>query len=131
MSWKLDENTLQITMTKGDTTTFKVRHFVINQETGEPFEYIPTEHDHYIFAVKKKAKDTDFIISREIPKDTMIVKFKESDTKALSVGEYVWEVSFNSLYGETDDEGVYHESEEDVHDTIITTRVLKLTTEVY
>lgn len=131
MSWKLDEETLTLTMTKGDTATFKVKHLVKNKETGESFEYVPGENDHYIFAIKKRSRDEAPLVSFEVPKSTMIVKMNESDTKNLPLGHYIWEVSFNTYYGEKGPDGKYVETPEDIHDTILPDKTLILTTEVY
>lgn len=130
--WKIDDETLKITMTKGDTPSFEVSCNVIDKETGELVPYEPQENDIFIFAVKKDKYANEPLFCIKIPNDTMIVKFRESDTKDLEYSsKYIWEVSLNRRFGTTDDNGIYEPTDDDYHCTFIDNKVLALTTEVY
>lgn len=119
--WKLIKDSAgeirTIELTAGDTPSFKINCNVKSPD-GEVVEYIPEEGDVFIFACKKNKADKDYLFKIEIPNDTMILRFKESDTKDLPIGNYIWEVSLNK-------------PAEDYHCTFICEKVLKITTEVY
>lgn len=114
--WKIDNN-YNITMTKGDTPSFKL-NLTTKDEEGDVIPYEVKEDDQIIFAVKQKANDEQVLINIEIPHDTMILKIPQNQTKYLGVGKYIYEISINN-------------AEDDFHDTFITERTLELTTEVY
>lgn len=106
-----------IILTAGDTPYLKIKCNV-KSDDGEIEEYIPEDEDEFVFACKKSKTDADYIFKIDIPNDTMILRFKESDTKDLPLGNYIWEVSLNK-------------PSIDYHCTFICEKVLKITTEVY
>lgn len=93
--WNLDPATNKITMTRGDTPTFGIT-LSITDEHGDTTPYTPSEGDQIIFAIKKKATDTQQWAIIEIPTDTMELRFKQETTKALDFGEYLYEISLNN-----------------------------------
>lgn len=109
-----------ITLTRGDTLRVKIGIF--SKEDGT--EYIPTSGDSIRFAVKhpvfnsKKTeyKDTQPLIIKNIPYDTMVLELQPNDTKPLGFGEYVYDIQITYSDGRVD--------------TFITQAILKLTPEV-
>lgn len=81
----------EIRMTRGDTPAVGV---VVTIETEEgKQQYVPVEGDHIIFAM---ANEEGTVLVKEIPHDTMLLTFYESDTGDLEEGEYQYEISLNS-----------------------------------
>lgn len=113
--WKIDNN-FNITMTKGDTPSFKI-NLTTKDEEGQTVPYEVQDDDVIMFAVKEM-NGTDVLISLEIPHDTLILKIPQNQTKFLGTGKYTYEISINN----TDD---------DFHDTFIADKILELTNEVY
>ena len=113
--WSVDEN-YRITMTKGDTPSFKVECNIVTED-GETQSYVPEEGDEFVFACKQDKDDKVPLLTIKIPSDTMILSFKEEDTKFLELGRYIWEISLNKPSG--------------YHCTFITNKTLVLTVEVY
>ena len=89
----------KIEMTRGDT----LRVAVSMTRDGEPYE--PVNGDVVRFAVKNKRMtagnkeyyDTEPLILKTIPINTMILELLPIDTKSLSFGEYAYdiEITFN------------------------------------
>lgn len=96
--WEIDPASYRITMTKGDTPSFKVE-CNIESENGELEAYVPEPGDKFIFAVKQNKEDSKPLFTIEIPSDTMLLTFKEEDTKNLELGKYIWEISLNKESG--------------------------------
>ena len=111
MSYSVKKTT--ITLTRGDT--FKAQISLTDTE-GNP--YTPVEGDHIRFAVKKSYDDpdTEVLINKEVPIETMILTLEPSDTKDLDFGEYVYDIQYTNSAGEVD--------------TFITTSAFILTEEV-
>lgn len=92
--WRVDAETQDIVMTRGDTPSFEIQCNTLDGE-GNPVPYVPEEEDVFIFACKEsKGSEPAFIV--EIPKDTMTVSFKEEYTKNLKGTKFIWEVSLNN-----------------------------------
>lgn len=87
-----------ITLTKGDT--FKRTLTLKNKATGET--YIPVEGDSIRFAAKKKYTDTECLIYREIPINTMLLHLEPEDTKNLATGNYVYDIQLTYANGDID-----------------------------
>jgi hypothetical protein len=83
-----------ITLTRGDTLRIKI-NITLNDE-----EYIPVEGDSIRFALKHStlnAKKTDYqdtepLILKTVPINTMILELEPSDTKNLDFGSYVYDM---------------------------------------
>ena len=103
-----------ITLTRGDT--FKAQ-ISITDKDGNPYE--PQEGDSIRFAMKKSFSDpdTEVLIVKNVPTDTMILTLDPDDTKNLPFGSYVYDVQLTTAAGEID--------------TFITKASLTLTEEVY
>ena len=103
-----------ITLTRGDT--FKAQISMTDKD-GNPYEI--QEGDSVRFAMKKNYSDpdTEVLIVKDIPTDTLILTLLPEDTKELPFGTYVYDIQLTTALGEID--------------TFITKASLTLTEEVY
>lgn len=115
--WEIDNETQRITMTRGDTPSFKIQCNILD-ENGHLIPYESEEDDVFIFACKENKNDNEPLFTIKIPKDTMTVTFKEEHTKNLTGTRYIYEVSLNK-------------PSIDYHCTFICEKSLILRTEVY
>lgn len=115
--WKIDKDTQMITMTKGDTPSFRIECNQLDEE-GNVYPYEPQEDDLFILAVKQGKEDSNCLFAIEIPPDTMTAVFKEEYTKNLEIGKYIYEVSLNR-------------PNDEYCCTFICNKILKLDVEVY
>lgn len=107
-----------IILTRGDTLRVKVNITL----DGE--EYTPVNGDSIRFAVKHpilnskqtEYKDTQPLIVKTIPNDTLILELQPQDTKPLGFGTYVYDIQITFSDGSVD--------------TFITQAVFRLTPEV-
>ena len=112
MSYFIKKTT--IILTRGDTLKAQIS---ITNKDGTPYE--PQEGDSVRFAMKKHYTDPDseVLILKDIPMDTLILTLEPEDTKELDFGEYVYDIQLTTAAGEID--------------TFITNADLLLTAEVY
>lgn len=93
-------NGTTIMMTRGDTEHILIE--ITNLYDGEP--YVPQEGDTLRFAVKKDYKDTNVLILKEIPIDTMTLTIEPEDTKKLqaggSAGRYKYDIQLTQANGD-------------------------------
>jgi len=97
-------NGTKITMTRGDTLRLKIGI----ERDGEPYE--PTENDAVRFAVKHRTMnitkteytDTEPLIEKSIPYDTLILELEPSDTKPLGFDTYDYDVQITFADGTVD-----------------------------
>lgn len=83
-----------ITMTRGDTLRLQIKIIV----DGE--EYTPQGYDEVRFALKHQTMnatrseytDSEPLIIKSVPIDTLILTLKPSDTKQLGFGKYDYDV---------------------------------------
>lgn len=103
-----------IILTRGDT--FKALISITDKE-GNPYEI--QEGDSVRFAMKKHYHDpdTEVLIVKSIPTDTLILTLDPEDTKDLPFGSYVYDIQLTTASGEID--------------TFIAKASLTLTEEVY
>ena len=109
MSFRVRNNTIYLT--RGDT--FKA---IISIAYPDGSVYTPKEGDAIRFAMKGDISDTEPLILREIPIDTMMLVINPEDTKLLDYGTYVYDIQLTKANGDVD--------------TFITASKLKLTVEV-
>lgn len=106
MSVKIKDN--EITMTRGDTMRTRVK--VFRKVDDEKVPYIPTENDEIRFALKHPTMnaarteyiDSEPLILRSIPVDTLILELIPSDTKSLGFGDYVYDIELTMEDGTVD-----------------------------
>ena len=116
-------NGTSITLTRGDTLRVKINMNIT--ENGQLQPYTPSAGDSVRFALKhptlnsKKTdyKDTEPLILKDIPVNTMILELEPSDTKTLEAGKYVYDIQITFANGRVD--------------TFITEAEFKITKEVY
>lgn len=114
--WKVDSNN-KITLTRGDTPSFKLNLYTTD-ESGNKTPYVPTTGDDIIFAIKKTAySDTTYSIIH-IPTDTLMLTFSQNDTRNLTFGDYVYEISLNNAAA-------------GYHDTFIANTPITISEELY
>lgn len=85
-----------IYITKGDSAKIEVN---LRQWDGD--EYQSDEQDQLIFAVKR-TPDESALIRKEIPMDTRVLELAPTDTKALKVGKYLYDMELRTSTGEVD-----------------------------
>ena len=103
MSVKIGNNNM-ITMTRGDTLRVQVGI------TVDGTEYVPEQGDSLRFAVKhptlKEDKsdytDTEPLILKGIPPDTLLLELAPEDTKALGFGKYDYDIEITFADGAVD-----------------------------
>lgn len=100
-----------ITLTRGDTFAAII---TIRKPGGE--EYRPSGGDKVIFSAKKRITDTNVLITKNVPIDTMKLILEPSDTKGLEFGKYLYDIQL--------------ETEDGTVDTFITKSDLVITEEV-
>ena len=82
--YKIDGTT--ITLTKGDS--FYVQ--IALKKNGNT--YVPQEGDVIRFALKKHEYDTNALINKVVPNDTMILHLAPADTKTIAIGKYIYDL---------------------------------------
>ena len=118
MSYQVNSKN-EITLTRGDTFRVKV------SITKDGEEYVPEEGDIIRFALKSprlnaegtEYAETDPLILKVIPNDTMLLELEPEDSKPLGFGNYVYDVEITFSDGTVD--------------TFITKKKFKLTEEVH
>lgn len=88
-----------IILTRGDTLLLQIK--MIKQ--GEI--YTPKQGDSIRFAMKKKYtdKDSEVILVKNIPIDTLILEIQPQDTKNLPMrSKYVYDIQFTDAQGRVD-----------------------------
>lgn len=93
----IDENTLTISMTRGDTFNATVAIYTSN---GTP--YTPEEGDVVRFAAKTDYSDSEPVILKVIPNDTLQLHLDPADTKELEFGKYVYDIELTYANGDVD-----------------------------
>lgn len=91
----IDKN-YNIDLTRGDTGLFNIS---LVDSDGEPF--VPTEGSSLRFAMSKKygSTESELLIEKEIPLDTMLLEITPSDTKSLAFGSYLYDIQFTDEVG--------------------------------
>lgn len=110
MSFRVRSNNA-IYLTRGDT--FKA---VLTITYPDGSIYTPIEGDSIRFAMKRDVEDTECLILKDIPIDTMMLQLDPADTKELEFGSYIYDIQLTKANGDVD--------------TFITASKLKLTVEV-
>lgn len=108
-----------ITLTRGDTLKVKINIMKDNEI------YVPQVGDSVRFALKHPAmnskktayKDTEPLIVKNIPTDTLLLTLNPEDTKNLDFDTYVYDIEITFSDGSVD--------------TFITQAIFKITPEVY
>lgn len=92
------EERVNIILTKGDTFIAEVEpRRKITQEI-----YTPVEGDVIRFAMKRSYSDTESLIRKVIPHDTMTLRIESEDTKSLPVRPYYYDIEITFEDGTVD-----------------------------
>lgn len=93
----------QISLTRGDSFYSRV-----TMKRGD-MTYVPQTGDTIRFALKSaqmndkgEYKDTDPLILKTIPNDTLMLHLAPADTKQLPFGQYVYDVEITFANGDVD-----------------------------
>ena len=86
-----------IFLTRGDTMRI---HIDLENQDGNP--YTPVNGDSIRFAMKKRYKDENCLILKNIPIDTMILELEPNETKSLECREYVYDIQITFANGDVD-----------------------------
>lgn len=90
-----------ITMTRGDTVRIKIT--ILNSDGTE---YIPDSTDKIRFAMKKNYTDSECVIKKEIPINTLELVIEPEDTKGLDYGvnkgKYKYDIELTKADGTID-----------------------------
>lgn len=95
-----------IRMTRGDTLIT----MVIPKDKRTKEVYVPQEGDTFRFALKHNSMtsdrseytDTEPLILKDIPTDTMLLTLVPEDTKGLGFGNYVYDIQLTDANGRVD-----------------------------
>lgn len=93
----VDPHHADIYMTRGDTLKASLSLLL-----RDGSEYVPTSSDTVRFAMKKRYKDAEPLVSVEIPHETMILQIDSDDTKDLRFGDYVYDIEITYADGVVD-----------------------------
>ena len=92
--YKIDGTT--ITLTRGDSFYCQLSL----TRGGEA--YTPDPSDTIRFALKKDYFDTEALITKTIPNDTLVLSLLPADTKTLAFGTYVYDIEITFADGDVD-----------------------------
>ena len=94
---------LTITLTRGDSFYTQIG---MKTEDGQP--YVPQEGDSVRFVMKHpkivngEYADTDPVMEKTIPTDTLILTIAPADTSELAFGRYVYDIEITFANGDVD-----------------------------
>lgn len=94
---RINENTYNIKLTRGDYLAVTVGM------SKDGSEYRPVQGSLRM-AVKKRYKDPDseVLINKQIPLDTLLLELESEDTKSLAYGEYDYDIEYTDAQGHPD-----------------------------
>lgn len=103
-------NGTTITLTRGDTLRASLE--ILDAEGNT---YTPSSGDTIRFAMKKSYSDSECLIEKQIPNDTLLLSLDPEDTKDLAFGSYVYDIEITFESGAVDtfvDKATFRISEE-------------------
>lgn len=86
-----------ITLTRGDTLHIQISIFT---SEGEPYEV--QDGDKVRFALKRNVTDSEPLILKQIPIETLLLTLEPEDTKPLEFGNYIYDIELTKANGEVD-----------------------------
>lgn len=91
---KIEDNV--ITITRGDTLETCVS---ISTASGDP--YVPAEGDYIRFALKSNYRESEPLLIKQVPNDTLILRLETEETKQLSARRkpYVYDIELTTPDG--------------------------------
>lgn len=95
---RVNDYICDIMLTRGDSLLLTVEMFTVNREP-----YIPEEGDTVRFAMKRYYSDSECLVEKNIPTDTLLLELLPTDTKSLPMGaEYVYDIQLTTAAGKVD-----------------------------
>lgn len=91
---KIDGTTIKLT--RGDSMYAELS-LTRNGET-----YTPQSGDVIRFGIKKTVADTECIIAKVIPNDTLVLHLDPSDTENFDFGKYIYDIEITFANGDVD-----------------------------
>lgn len=88
---------VNIKLVKGDTFTQNIKIY-----TEDLLRYVPTAEDKVTFSIWNKFTDTEPILSKELPIDTMIFTLSAEESDSFKYGNYVYSVKIEFADGTVD-----------------------------
>lgn len=92
----VENYTKTIRMIRGDTLRLQI---TLNAN-GAPYE--PEAGDSIRFAMKKDYSQTESLLVKNIPTDTLTLHIEPNDTKTLKWGDYVYDIKITFENGDVD-----------------------------
>ena len=87
-----------IRMTRGDTAKI-----VLSLEDSEGNPYVPEPGDRIRFAMKRSYEDSDPVLIKEIPNDSLMLTIHPEDTKDFGMREkFVYDIEITYANGDVD-----------------------------
>lgn len=86
-----------ITLTRGDTLHVQISIFTSD---GEPYEV--QDGDKVRFALKQTITDSEPLILKQIPTETLVLTLDPEDTKSLEFGNYIYDIELTKANGDVD-----------------------------
>lgn len=96
MAYTINNRTKKITLVKGDTLKVQIEIIVDNEV------YTPDANDVIRFAMKRSYDDSNVLVEKVVPNDTLILKLDSSDTKRLTSDKYVYDIEITFTNGDVD-----------------------------
>ena len=97
MSFTMDKTTGNITITRGDSGSMRIRLRLI--ATGETYEMQPGDEIH--FGVKRGYEDAECSIAKTYTTNPFVLSILPEDTTDLDFGKYVYDMEFVAANGYT------------------------------
>lgn len=92
--YKIEGN--KITLVRGDSF-----YATISLKQGAA-TYTPQEGDVIWFGMKKSIADTECVLKKQIPNDTLLLYIEPADTKTLACGGYIYDLEITFANGDVD-----------------------------
>ena len=96
MAYTINNRTKKITLVKGDTLKVQIEIIIDNEA------YTPDANDVIRFAMKRSYDDSNVLVEKVVPNDTLILKLDSSDTKRLTSDKYVYDIEITFANGDVD-----------------------------
>ena len=100
----VEVNGNKITMTRGDTLRIKV-DITVDGETYEPVNgdvvRFALKHDS-LNSTKTEFTDTEPLVLKTIPNETLVLELEPEDTKSLGFGKYAYDIQITFEDGTVD-----------------------------
>ena len=87
----------EVWLTRGDTFDP-----VVGMKTMDGTIYTPVEGDVIRFGLKQNIMETECLIEKIVPNDTLVLQLDPEDTKPFQFGDYVYDIELKYASGRVD-----------------------------